>query len=272
MKIAYELLKSCSFCERRCRVNRYDGEIGVCGAGKLPRVSTAFLHMGEEAPLVPSGTIFFAGCPFKCVFCQNYDISQFPENGTLTTPKELAMIANSLKDKGARNINYVGGDPIPNLHAILESLKYQNRNIAQLWNSNLYNTIESLDLLLDVIDIWLPDFKYGNNQCGKRLSKVNNYFDVVSRNHKIIHDYGGEIIIRHLVLPNHIECCTIPILRWISKNVPNALVNIMEQYRPMWEVPTNKKYKDINRRPSTEEMKKAYEYADRLGIVWRPVS
>ncbi|MGQ4832956.1 MAG: radical SAM protein [Candidatus Asgardarchaeia archaeon] len=272
IKIAYELLKACTFCERQCHVNRYEGELGVCGVAKLPRVSSAFLHMGEEAPLVPSGTIFFAGCPFKCAFCQNYDISQFPENGVVVSARELASLANNLKDKGARNINYVGGDPIPNIHVILESMKYQNRNVAQLWNSNLYHTVDSLDLLLDVIDIWLPDFKYGNNECGKRISKVYNYFDVVSRNHKIIYDYGGEIIIRHLVLPNHLECCTFPILEWISKNIPNVLVNIMDQYRPMWEVPGNEKYKDINRRPSSEEMKQAYEYADKLGIVWEPVS
>ncbi|MHA1469601.1 MAG: radical SAM protein [Candidatus Asgardarchaeia archaeon] len=272
IKIANEMLKKCNFCERKCGVNRLDNEIGVCGVGYFPRVSSAFLHMGEEAPLVPSGTIFFAGCPFKCVFCQNYDISQFPDNGVITTPIDLAKIADDLKSRGARNINYVGGDPIPNLHAILESLKFQTKNVAQLWNSNLYNSVESLELILDVMDIWLPDFKYGNNKCAQRLSKVLNYFDVVSRNHKIISDYGGEIIIRHLVLPNHVGCCTSPILEWIAKNVPTALVNVMEQYRPMWEVHKNERYKDINRRPTSSEMKKAYEYADSLGIVWRPVS
>ncbi|MEM1909017.1 MAG: radical SAM protein [Thermofilaceae archaeon] len=270
--IASELIKACRLCEWRCGVDRTQGEKGVCGLTSEVRVASAFLHMGEEAPLVPSGTIFFTGCSFKCVFCQNWDISTNPLNGVPVGPRELAAIATKLRREGARNINYVGGNPDQQLHVILSSLKYMDVNVPLLWNSNMYMSVEALQLLLDIIDIWLPDFKYGNDECALRLSKVPRYFEVVSRNHKTAHD-SGDMIIRHLVLPNHVECCTKPVLKWISENCPRALVNIMDQYRPEHLVAFYpEKYREIARRPSPRELEEAYAFADELGLVWRPVS
>ena len=277
-EIAQRMLEDCIFCERRCRVNRSQGEKGTwCKLDGQARVSSAFLHHGEEAPLVPSGTIFFTSCNFCCVFCQNYDISQiYPENGVEVSPEKLASMARNLKREGARNINYVGGDPTPNLHVIVESLKYNNLNVTQLWNSNLYCSEETMKILLDTFDVWLPDLKYYENDHAKELSKVPNYWAVVSRNHKMAYDHGGldhgEMIIRHLVMPNHVECCTKSILEWIAENVPKALVNIMAQYRPTHLVGRNKQYGSINRRPTSAEMDKTYNLADELGIIWRPVS
>ena len=278
--IAERILESCHFCERRCKKNRREGEKGSCKVGWESYVSSAFLHYGEEAVLVPSGTIFFSGCTFKCVFCQNYSISQewLTEEGKVIdgvkiSPKQLASYARHLEKEGARNINYVGGDPTPNIHTIINSLRHLDSNITQLWNSNFYNSKEAMELLLDVIDFWLPDFKYGNDECAKKYSKVSMYFDVVSRNHKLAHDLGsGEMIIRHLVMPNHVECCTKPILEWVAENCPKALVNIMGQYRPEFIVARTKDYPEIKRRPSSKEMRKAQKTADDLGILWEPVS
>ncbi len=272
VEIAYRILESCEFCERRCRVNRREGKVGFCGVDKV-YVHSWFLHHGEEAPLVPSGTIFYGGCNFKCVFCQNHDISQeFPRDGIEVDARKLALMQKELREEGARNINHVGGDPTPNLHVILESLKYLEVNVPQLWNSNMYCSEETMRLLREVIDIWLPDFKYGKDECAERLSKVKNYWRVVTRNIKWAHDWA-DIIIRHLVLPNHLDCCTKPVLDWIAKNCPRALVNIMEQYRPEFLVYRNpEKWKDIARRPTSEEMREAYDYARRLGIVYEPVS
>ncbi|MFW9867286.1 MAG: radical SAM protein [Candidatus Thorarchaeota archaeon] len=275
--LANRYLEKCIFCERQCEVNRIDGEKGFCLISQDTFVSSAFLHMGEESVLIPSGTIFFQGCNFGCVFCQNYDISQawkgkrdLEEIAQKTSSKELATIAEKLVNKGAININYVGGDPIPNIHTIIGSLNYQQSNICQLWNSNFFLTEKSLSLIIDFIDFWLPDFKYGNNKCAKRLSGIDKYFDIVSRNHKRVHDKGsGEICIRHLVMPNHIECCSKPILDYIAKELPKAVVNIMGQYRPQYKA---YQYSEINRRPSSEEMQSVRNYADKLGILWRPVS
>ena len=271
-----EMLKACIFCERRCKVNRLKGEKGYfCRLDHRTYVHSWFHHLGEEAPLVPSGTIFYGSCNFKCVFCQNFDISQ--ENiygGVLVTAKSLAIIQKELRSKGARNINHVGGDPTPNLHTIVESLKYLDVNVPQLWNSNMYLTVEAMKILVDIIDIWLPDFKYGNDKCALRLSGVPKYFEVVTRNLKIAVKHG-DMIIRHLVLPNHIECCTKPVLKWIAENLPKnkVLVNIMEQYRPEYKVLREPgKWPDIARRPKYDEISEAYSYAKKLGIVFEPVS
>ncbi len=271
-ELAHRILQSCHFCERKCGVNRTKDEKGWCKLDADSWVSSYFLHSGEEAPLVPSGTIFFASCCFGCVFCQNEDISTNPNAGRVVSAQELADIAEHLYQDGALNINYVGGDPIPNTHTIVESMLYQSSNVTQLWNSNLYCSMETMKLLSDLIDVWLPDFKYGNNECGRRLSGVTEYFDIVSRNHKIAYEHG-EVIVRHLVMPNHVECCTIPILEWIAENMPLCMVNIMGQYRPEHKVRRRpQEYPDISRRVNQSELKRAFEKADELGVVYEPVS
>ena len=276
-ELAKKYLENCIFCERQCKVNRIKGETGFCYISKDSYVSSAFLHTGEEAPLIPSGTIFFQGCNFGCVFCQNYDISQSWKNkkkiediARKTDSIQLANLADKLVEKGAININYVGGDPIPNIHTILGSLQHQSSNITQLWNSNFYLTEKSLSLIIDLMDFYLPDWKYGNNQCAKKYSGIDNYFDVIARNHKRVHDEGsGEIIIRHLVMPGHVECCSKPILDYVAKELPKAVVNIMSQYRPQWK---SFEYPEIDRRTTSQEMQEVRDYADKLGILWKPVS
>ncbi|MEM2213948.1 MAG: radical SAM protein [Candidatus Nezhaarchaeales archaeon] len=272
VELVKRMLRSCIFCERRCKVNRERGEKGFCKLDATARVSSFFHHYGEEAPLVPSGTIFFTSCSFKCVYCQNWDISTDPYNGVEVTPKQLASIATRLRKEGCRNINYVGGNPDQSMHVIVESLKYMDINVPILWNSNAYSSLEAMEILKDIVDIWLPDFKYGNDKCAERLSMVPMYFEVVTRNLKIMHE-NGDIIVRHLVLPNHIECCTKQVLKWLAENCPRCLVNIMEQYRPEHEVARRPHlYPDINRRPTMDEMNKAYSIAEKLGIVYEPVS
>ncbi len=274
--IARKYLENCMFCERKCGINRTLDEKGFCMVPKDSYISSAFLHYGEEALLVPSGTIFFQGCNFGCIFCQNYDISQIwkgrrpiEEISQKVNNKSLANIAENLAQKGARNINYVGGDPIPNIHTIIGSLNYQKANTCQLWNSNFYLTNEALSLIIDLIDFWLPDFKF-SSECAEKYSNAKNYFEIITRNLKRIHDEGsGEIIIRHLVLPNHVECCSKPILDHIRREVPKCVVNIMGQYRPEYH---SYEYPEINRRPTPDEMEEVRHYADELGILYKPVS
>jgi len=257
--IADRILSRCQLCERRCKADRKKGKTGVCGVTDEPRISSEFLHMGEEPELVPSHTIFFSGCTFKCVYCQNWDISQSPGSGERSAPKEVADLIDR---RCGRNVNWVGGDPTSNLPFILEVLRRLETNIAQVWNSNMYCSEETMKLLHGIIDIYLTDFKYGNDACAKRLSDVDNYLAVVKRNH-LIASQQSEILIRHLVLPNHYECCSKPILKYIAAHVPNALVNIMAQYRPEYKV---SEYKDISRPVLPEEVSRVKDYAEKLGI------
>jgi putative pyruvate formate lyase activating enzyme len=182
--------------------------------------------------------------------------------------RKLGAIANELAREGVKNINYV--TPLPNTNVIIESLKTQTENITQLWNSNMYCSKDTMKLILELMDFWLPDFKYGNDDCAKKYSLVPHFFEAVARNHKIAYGEGsGEMIIRHLVMPNHIDCCTKPILDWIAKNCPKAVVNIMAQYHPCYQA---HKYPEINRRPTNKELTESREYASKLGILWEPVS
>jgi putative pyruvate formate lyase activating enzyme len=259
IELASRIFKSCCFCERRCGVNRTIKH-GNCKVMQS-QISTEFLHMGEENVLVPSHTIFFSGCTFHCVFCQNWDISQF-RSGSYIEPVKLLEIINKRKSQGSRNVNWVGGDPTPNILYILQVLNACKDNVAQVWNSNMYCSNETMKLLNGIIDLYLSDFKYGNNNCAKRLSFIDNYIEVVKRNHKIAYE-KAELIIRHLVMPNHLECCSKPILEWIAKNIPNAVINIMGQYKPEYRASN---YKEISRNIFIDEVLQVKDFADDLGI------
>jgi len=274
--LAGKMFKSCEFCERKCGVDRSKGETGKCGVGDVAAISSVFLHSGEEAPLVPSGTIFFAGCTFKCVFCQNYTISQTWKTKSRYEwknfdPKAIARIIAGLHDDGALNINYVGGDPVPNIKFIIEALQESNVNSTMLWNSNFYMSAKAMELLVDIMDFWLPDFKYWNDETASKYSHIDNYREVTTRNLSACFSKGsGEMIVRHLVMPGMVESDTYPILEWCAANIPGAFVNIMGQYRPEYLV--GKRYPGINRRVSPEEMDKARVKAHELGIEYKQVS
>jgi putative pyruvate formate lyase activating enzyme len=260
LKLAKNMLISCTFCERKCQANRLKGKKGHCGVLQ-PKISSEFTHWGEEPELVPSHTIFFSGCTFNCVFCQNWDISQNPGKGDVYSPRWVAELIER-RSTSTRNTNWVGGDPTSNLPFIIETLTLSETNTPQVWNSNMYLTERTMELLDGIVDVYLTDFKYGNNECAKRLSNVDNYWDVISRNHRIARNQC-EMIIRHLVLPNHLECCTKPILEWISRNLKDVRVNVMDQYRPEYNA---LEHEDLIRRLRPAEFERARNLALDLGL------
>ena len=259
IELADRLFHACCFCEHRCKIDRRR-TTGICSV-QDSRIASEFLHFGEEHVLVPSYTIFFSGCTFHCVFCQNWDISQFP-CGTTIEPQELTTAIEQRKKMGARNVNWVGGDPTSNLLYILRVLQQLDSNIAQVWNSNMYCSEETMKLLHGVIDLYLTDFKYGNDSCAKRLSKVDGYSAVVKRNHLLAYQHG-EVIVRHLVLPNHGACCSQRIIDWIKENIPQVAINIMGQYHPEYHA---EKYKEIACPVSKEAYLQIKEYAEAQGL------
>lgn len=263
VELSRRILKSCHFCERRCGKNRTAGEVGICGVGERSRVASEFIHTGEEPELVPSYTIFFSGCTFKCQYCQNWDISQHPDIGIEVTPATLSSLVSSNRLEGARNVNWVGGEPTPNIHNILAALNECGVNVPSVWNSNMYMSMEAMKLLSGTQDVYLTDFKYGNDACALKYSKVPNYWKMVTRNHKLAFA-DAELIIRHLLLPTHIECCTRPVLTWIAENLgPMIRVNLMGQYRPEYKA---HEFMELRRHPTSEEMSAAFEIAREVGL------
>ncbi|MEM5793413.1 MAG: radical SAM protein [Candidatus Aenigmatarchaeota archaeon] len=257
---AFEILGKCELCERRCGTNRYINK-GLCKAEDKIRVSSYFPHYGEEPFFVPSFTIFFSGCNFSCQYCQNWEISQY-YIGYKLSEEELAEIIDKYGKK-CKNINFVGGSPTPYLPFILKTLKFVKSDLPVIWNSNFYMSIKSMELLKWIVDVYLSDFKYGNDKCARRLSKVENYTKIVKRNH-LLALKDSDLVIRHLVLPNHFECCTKPILEWISRNLgKKVIVNLMDQYRPHWNA---FRFEEIKEPLKYEEFKKAREFAEKLDM------
>ena len=260
--LAERILENCHFCERRCYKNRKIGELGTCGVGAKSFYASEFLHLGEEPELVPSHTIFFSGCNFSCCYCQNWDIATAPRLGKVVVPKDMARLIHVRHREGSKNVNFVGGNPDPHLLTILKIINEVKIGVPMIWNSNMYSSRETMRLLEGVIDLYLADFRYGNDQCAKTYSKVSHYFEVVSRNFKLAYDQA-DVILRHLVLPGHLECCTKPIMEWVAQNIPGVYFNLMFQYYPSYQASS---YPEINRRLTLEERSRALELATETGI------
>jgi len=265
--IAHRMMSECMICENRCMVDRTADQRGKCRVGNSSFYASEFLHLGEESELVPSHTVFFTGCTFECVFCQNWDIA----HGRMASadagyPVDENLVETIMKrEKTARNLNLVGGNPdqhLANVLDILIALASRGYSRPIVWNSNLYMTPDALELLTGVADVHLADFKYGTNECGKKLSGIDNYWDVVTRNLLAVSPVS-DIIIRHLVLPGHLECCTARVVEWTSKNLPDARFNLMFQYHPDYRAG---EHPEINRFLSDKERERALELAREAGL------
>ena len=261
--LAHRLMQSCGFCERYCRADRIHGDKGYCGAGRNLSLFSAFPHMGEEPEIIPSGTIFTGGCTIRCIHCQNWDISQWKSLGESLTPELMSLQVAELANKGCKNINMVGGDPTPYTWQWLETFNNVKQPIATIWNSNSYYSEETSKLLAGFIDLYLLDFKYGNNKHAEDISNAPNYWEAATRNHLYANKYG-ELIIRVLVLPGHNECCTKPILQWIHDNLGDMTrVNLMFQYRPEWRAGERP---ELKRRLTQDERQEARKMAEEIGL------
>jgi len=264
-EIARRIMGKCHLCTRRCGFNRLAGDLGLwCKSGTQITVSTMFEHMGEEPELVPSGAIFTLGCTMRCKHCQNWTISQWFEQGEIYSPKRLAKSVEDLRRNGCRNANLVGGEPTPWLEQWLQTFSHVEVNVPVVWNSNSYYSEETAKLLDGFVDVYLLDFKYGTNKCATRLSDAPDYWEACTRNH-IYGKNHGELLIRVLVLPEHLECCTKPILNWIAKNLGTWVrINVMFQYRPEWKAHETP---ELRRRLTQNEMERAIQLAKEAGLT-----
>ncbi|MGZ4903109.1 MAG: radical SAM protein [Halobacteriota archaeon] len=270
IELAGRIHRHCHFCERRCRTDRTTTP-GFCGV-QDSKYSSEFLHYGEEDELVPSHTIFFTGCTFKCAFCQNRDIARHPLAGLNADPDRLAWRIYERAQEGSRNVNWVGGDPTPHVLTILKTLRaladlshtndvdVRFLHTPAVFNSNAYYSSETMRLLDGAIDTYLSDFKYGNNACARRYSLVEAYVETVTRN---LTDSRDRLIIRHLVMPGHVNCCTRPIVKWVCETMPEVRFNLMFQYTPY----NVAEYPEINRYLNNAERRDALRAAKGLNLI-----
>ena len=280
---ARRALADCLACPRDCGVNRTAGERGVCHVGRHALVASAFPHHGEEDCLRGrrgSGTIFFSYCNLKCVFCQNWDISQAPA-GRECTADEIADLMLGLQDEGCHNINFVTPEHVaPQVVEAIAAAVPRGLDVPIVYNTSAYDAVDSLRLMDGLIDIYMPDFKFWEPETARRLARARDYPEVaraaITEMHRQVGDLrlGADglarrgLLVRHLVMPGQLGEAA-AILRWLAEEIsPDTFVNVMGQYRPDHQVPDNGRYGDINRRPMREEMAAVDAAARRAGL-WR---
>ncbi|MGB9596411.1 MAG: radical SAM protein [Candidatus Poribacteria bacterium] len=275
---AIDLLKECKLCPRECGVNRLNDERGFCRSGRFVMVSSVGPHFGEESPLVGrngSGTIFFTNCNLDCVFCQNYDISHLG-NGKEVDSAYLANAMLLLQNYDCHNINFVTPTHYaPQILGALILAIEKGLKIPLVYNCGGYESLEMIKLLDGIVDIYMPDIKYGDNETAKKYSNAPKYFDIVKSVVMEMHRQVGDLVIneqgiaerglliRHLVMPNGIAG-TDKVVDFVAKLSKNSYINIMAQYRPQYKA---KDYPEINRRITTDEYISAILLTEKSGLT-----
>ena len=281
----WQLMNPCVICPRNCRIFRSPsttlgagkGQIGFCGTGDMPVVSSQGPHLGEESVLVGqggSGTIFFAGCNLGCVFCQNYDISHF-RHGQPITISELADFMLDLQSYGCSNINFVTPThQAPAIAAGIEVARKKGLNLPTVYNSGGYDSVETLKLIEGYMDIYMPDMKFSDSDAAKEFANAPDYpeisFAAVKEMHRQVGDLQVEkglatrgLLVRHLVLPNKLAG-SFKVIDFLAEQIsPNTAINVMDQYRPCFKAQSHPR---INRLPTPEEVDEVCQYALKKGL------
>jgi putative pyruvate formate lyase activating enzyme len=275
---AYEILKSCTLCPRKCKVDRLTGETGVCKTGEKAQISSFNAHFGEEDPLVGthgSGTIFFTHCNLLCLFCQNFDISHLG-HGEEISNEQLAGIMLHLQNKGCHNINFVTpSHVVPQILSAVEIAIPEGLSVPLVYNTSAYDSVKTLNLLKGVFDIYMPDFKFWDPEIAKTTCNARDYPEIAQEALKEMHRQVDDlvtddrgiaqrgILLRHLVLPSGLAG-TREIMRFIARKISlNTYVNIMPQYRPCGHAA---KIKELSANLSQSDYQTALQIAKKEGI------
>jgi putative pyruvate formate lyase activating enzyme len=280
VEAAYRHLEECDLCARYCRVNRRKGiEGAVCRTGERAVVASFGAHHGEEDPLRGwggSGTIFFSWCNLRCVFCQNWDISQ-RGIGREVEPREIADMMLALQADGCHNINLVSpSHVVAQIIAAVNDAAGRGLRLPLVYNTGGYDSLEALALLDGIIDIYMPDMKYGDSTLARKYSKVRNYVEVNRAGVKEMHRQVGDLVldedgiaqrgllVRHLVMPHGIAG-TAEVLSFLANEISrNTYLNLMEQYRPCYRAD---EFPELDRPITRQEYRDALEIAARYGLA-----
>jgi putative pyruvate formate lyase activating enzyme len=286
VEAALKELGECRACPRDCAVNRLENQTAACFTGRDAIVSSAFPHFGEEECLRGSrgsGTIFFSLCNLRCVFCQNWDISQ-RRSGREMSAGEIASLMLELQDRGCHNINFVTPEHVaPQVIEAIALAVPRGLRLPMVYNTSAYDALSSLELLDGLIDIYMPDFKFWSPVSAKRLAKAKDYperaREAIAEMHRQVGPlkFGSDglarrgVLVRHLVMPGQLDEAE-AIFRWLAELSPDTYVNVMNQYKPQHQVGEigrngEVQFEEIDRRPRSE-LARARERARNAGL-WR---
>jgi putative pyruvate formate lyase activating enzyme len=226
-------LATCRLCAHECGANRLLGETGLCHAGAEARFFSAQVEVSDELELIPTFAIALSGCDLRCDFCITGGPSWNPRAGEPLGLTTLVDRAHAALAKGARTVMILGGEPTIHLPAALEIVAALPDDIKLVWKTNAHGSAQARELLDGMFDVWLADFKFGNDACAQRLAKVSDYVRVVREN-LLWANECSELIVRHLLMPGHVDCCWRPIAEWLAENLPGVKVNLRSGFWPAW--------------------------------------
>jgi putative pyruvate formate lyase activating enzyme len=261
-RLAREMLADCRFCAHDCGVNRLAGELGLCRAGTAPRFFSAQTEVSDELELIPTFAIALSGCDLRCDFCITGAESWNPRAGENFDAKEMASKAKMALRNGARTIMLLGGEPTIHLAAALELVAELPDSAKLIWKTNAHGSAQARELLDGMFDVWLADFKFGNDDCARRLAKISDYTRVVREN-LLWANERSELIVRHLLMPGHIDCCWKPVAEWLAENLPDVKVNLRSGFWPAWK---SARHSELRGTVSVGEAERAKQIANERSL------
>lgn len=224
-------LANCHLCAHACGVNRLAGEVGLCRAGALSRIFCAQVEAGDELEFVPTFAMAFSGCDLRCGFCITRASSWHPQAGW---PLDLANVARQAEQavaRGARTFMILGGEPTIHLPNVLDLVALLPNEVPLIWKTNAHASATAREWMDGVFDVWLADYKFGNDACALRLSGEGHYLSIIQENLRWARAHS-ELVVRHLLLPGHVACCWEPLAAWLAAELPGVKTSLRTAFWP----------------------------------------
>ena len=259
---ARAMLEECHFCAHHCGVNRLLSSAGRCHAGFVTRFFSAQTEVTDELQLIPAFNVALSGCDLRCDFCITGGPSWNAQSGRAFDATAMGARARRALGEGASCVMVLGGEPTIHLPAVLDFVAELPVNAKLVWKTNGHCSAQARELLEAMFDIWVVDFKFGNDRCGERLAKVRNYLHIVREN-LIWASGNSELIVRHLLMPGHLDCCWKPIAEWLALELPRVKISLRTGYWPAWRA---SRHLELRETLSGEEMKESACFAQDLGL------
>jgi putative pyruvate formate lyase activating enzyme len=259
-------LADCRLCAHACGVNRFTSSAGQCHAGAVARIFSAQIEVSDELELIPTFAIAFSGCDLRCDFCITGRESWYARAGIPAAPGRIAEDAIAALNRGARTIMFLGGEPTIHLPTALEIVAALPDEATLLWKTNAHGTAAARMLLEDIFDVWVADYKFGNDACAQRLAAVPDYQRVVRENLCWAARHS-RLIVRHLLMPGHVDCCWAPVAAWLAEELPAVSVNLRSGFWPAWQ---SARHPELKRSVTIEESRRARTIADQCQLQLIP--
>jgi putative pyruvate formate lyase activating enzyme len=260
--LARAMLAECRFCAHDCAANRLAGPAGRCHAGADARVFCAQVEVTDELELIPTYAVAFSGCDFRCAFCITGAESWNARAGEAFDAVEISARAIAALEHGARTVMMLGGEPTVHLHAALELVSRLPSDARLVWKTNAHGSRDARNLLEGMFDVWLADYKFGNDTCSEALARIPGYTSAAHENLRWAAQHS-ELIVRHLLMPGHLECCWRPVAKWLAAELPGVKTNLRDGFWPAWQ---SRRHAELRATVPPAESKAAFALARQLGL------